>query len=289
MIKIYFPDNESSVAELEEMLAPWGEYEVTNKKSEDVDFVICWGVSKMAEAFAALHGRAKLITYNWDCYEWVWANPRPGEYDYKRYGELLARSVEVWHPSESTYSRAREWGEKYWNHPMDHGVVIKSYIPYYDMPVSDGGYVLNALRSIPDRNVGMFERACKELNIPYHSTEHGLPFERFKNEVANCRFICVPFYENSTGGLSLLEAYYLGKPALVSDSPYQSSQEYLPEDRRRTFKWDDYEDFKLELKAMYNNPPKVAPDHKEWVVKNYHRSVMGKKIHERLQYLYANK
>ena len=286
-IKIYFPDNESSVAELKEMLAPWGKYIITNKKSEDIDFVICWGVSQMDLAVRALHGRAKLIMYQWDCYEWVWTSPRVGEYDYIKYGELLKRSVEYWCPSESTLLRTKEWGEKHWGHPMNHGVVIKTYIPYYDVPTSDGGYVLNALRRIPDRNLGLFEQACTELGIPYKSPDHGLPMEQFKNLVANCSFICVPYYENSTGGLSLLEAYYLGKPALISNSPYQSAQEYLPPERRTTFQWDDYNDLKTKLKSMWENRPFVAADHKQWVIDNYSKTVMGKQIHERLQSLYS--
>ncbi len=69
-IKIYFPDNDSSVAELGEMVKPFGNYEITNKMRPDVDFIICWGVSKMYQAFNALPSapHAKLITYNWDVY-----------------------------------------------------------------------------------------------------------------------------------------------------------------------------------------------------------------------------
>lgn len=174
-----------------------------------------------------------------------------------------------------------EWGRKYWGHPMKHGKVIKTYIPYYDMPTSDGGYILNPLRRLPDRNLDVFERACDELGLPYHSTDHQLNQDDFKKEVANCRFICIPFHENSTGGLSLIEGYYLGKPALVSNSPWQSGVEYIG-DRATYFQWDDFEDLKNKLKDMYENTPKVAPDHKEWVKENYSREVMGRKIHERL-------
>lgn len=285
-IKICFADNLSSVAKMESMLSPFGKYEISSNVEPDTDFVICWGISKMEHALAQKNmcSHAKLITYNWDVYGWVWDSPRDGEYDYLKYGELLGKSIEVWNPSERTKLRMEQWGREKWGKSMEHGEVIKSYIPYYDVPTKDGRYALNALRSLPDKNDGLFEKACTELEIPFKSPQHGMSEAEFQKTVAECTFICVPFYENSTGGLSLLEAYYLGKPALISDSPWQSAIEYVRE--ATYFKWDDYEDFKLKLKKMWEDTPKVPKDHKQWVIDNYSERVMGEAIHKRLQKLY---
>lgn len=283
MIKVCQVASGSSLTDLKDMVSPWGEYDLSYACDEKTDFIIGWSVSTMDQTlwFHRLYPKAKLITYNWDVYEWVWTRPRKGEYDYAKYGEQMRQSVETWVPSECTGKRMEEW------YKINNYKVIHSSVPYYDEPVSDEGYVLNALRDLPDRNEGWAEKACSELNIPYKRPNHGLKQADFQKVVANCRFIVNAHYEGSTGGLSLMEAYYLGKPGLIADSPYMGGNEYL-KDRVTTFKHDDYGDFKQKLKEMWENPPEVADDHKEFIKLNYSKAAMGKKIHERLQALYES-
>jgi len=74
----------------------------------------------------------------------------------------------------------------------------------------------------------------------------------FQKRIANCTFLVCEYYEASTGGLTLLEGHRLGKPVLVSDSPYMGAKDYFG-DRANYFKHDDYEDFKNKISEMWNN------------------------------------
>lgn len=244
--------------------------------------IISMGVGVMNETFATLDKRpAKLFCYNWDVYEWVWKNPRPGEYDYKKYGELLNRATEIWVPSHCTAMRTNEW---YGNLPgWDAGKIhrILSSAPYWESNnVRDDGYVYCSLREIPDPHWDWFECACKELNIPYKMTRHQQSFEEYQKVLAGCRLMVSHCYELSTGGLSLLEGYYLGKPCLLSDSVYHGGEDYLGD--RAVYFEPTYKLFKQALKWYFMKPPVVPSDHKEWVVNNYSEKAMCTRIMERL-------
>ena len=184
-------------------------------------------------------------------------------------------SLEVWCPSDCTIRRMEEFFGCY------NGVRIRSAVPYYDAEVKDGGYAYMALREIPDRNLGWFEQACEELKIPYKVSGQQLEYEDYKEVMANCRLLVVPYYELSTGGLSMMEAHYLGKPILTSDSPYNGGRDYI-EDRAIYFRHHIFSDLKRRLNIMFNNPPKPRKDHKEYVIKNFSEKVMGRQMMERL-------
>jgi len=74
------------------------------------DAIISMGVSIMEETFEAIRRwpDVPLFCYNWDTYEWVWSNPRPGEYDYNRYGDLLRKATQIWVPSNCTGRRVTQ-------------------------------------------------------------------------------------------------------------------------------------------------------------------------------------
>lgn len=230
------------------------------------DAIVSMSITQMEITIKAVEKwpNVPLYCYNWDCYEWVWNNPRPGEYDYARYGEeLLKRATEVWVPSRCTGLRTTEW----WG--LNNWYVILSSAPYWDYEnVRDDGYALCCLREIPDHWWGEFEKACEELDIPYKMTKHEVEWPEYQDLVAGCRFICAPLYELSTGGLSLLEAYYLGKPVLINDSPWNGGVDYFGS--RATYFDSRYnEDFKTELEELYAWSLPVLPDHKKYVVDNF--------------------
>jgi hypothetical protein len=223
------------------------------------DVIISMGVTVMEETFMAIERfpNAPLFCMNWDVYHWIWKPGQEGkvqayhpvrgkEYDYVAYGHLLRQSRKVWVPSECTGRRTTQWyGLKNWE-------VILSACPFWDHPnVRDDGYALCCLREIPDPWWSKFEQACEELGIPYKSTRHEVSYEEYQDAVAGCRFLCAPLYELSTGGLSLMEGYYLGKPVLISDSPWNGGRDYFKE-RATYFKHDDFEDFKDVLRKMYD-------------------------------------
>jgi hypothetical protein len=229
------------------------------------DVIISMGVTIMEETFQAIarFPDAKLFCYNWDCYEWVWSNPRPGEYDYKRYGELLKLATEIWVPSYCTGQRTTQW----WRLNNWHRVL--SACPWWDYDnVRDGGYILCCLREIPDPQWDWFERACKEANLPYKMTMHEQSYEAYQDAVAGCRFIVAHMFELSTGGLSLMEAYYHGKPCLINDSEWNGGKDYMGE-RATYFDSNNFDDLIYKLNKMYTDPLPVMSDHKEHITENF--------------------
>jgi len=261
------------------------EHPLSKSIADKPDVIISMGVSIMEETFEALKRfpGVPLYAYNWDIYAWIWEQgqegkvqakhaSRPREYDYVRYGELLKQAREVWVPSRCTGLRTEQWyGLKNWS-------VILSACPWWDWKhVSDEGYALCCLREIPDPYWGRLERVCGELGIPLHMPKHELTYEAYLAEVARCRFLVSDLYELSTGGLSLLEGYYHGKPVLLSDSPWHGGRDYFG-DRALYFKHDDESHLKTQLMRLWRYQETSAqlglgsfapPDHKEWIETNF--------------------
>lgn len=248
--------------------------------TERPDVVISMGVTIMEETFEAVKKwpGIPLFCYNWDCYEWVWTSPRPDEYDYRLYGELLRKATEVWVPSKCTAIRTQQWWP--W---VEEVRVILSSCPWWDHDdVSDKGYALCTLRKIPDPLWDSFERACIDLKIPYRLTDHGLTYEEYQDAVAGCRLLVSHFYEASTGGLTLMESYYHGKPCLLSDSKWHGGKDYMG-DRAIYFNHESYDDFKNRLWETFNNPPKLdREDCRSWIMENFSDELMIDRMLERI-------
>ncbi len=217
---------------------------------EKPDVIIVMGVGALR---AAMISRDRfpgtpLYVYNWDCYKWCWENPRKNEYNYSTYYKvLLPHAREIWVPSDCTARQMKEcWG-------LD-GVTIRCSVPYWDYDdVQDKGYALCCLRKIPDPCWDWFERACDELGIPWKMTKHEISYGKYQEAVAHCTFLVSHLNELSTGGLSIMEGYYLGKPCLISDSPWHGGRDYMGH-RARYFKHNDYEFFKRGLRYMWDHP-----------------------------------
>jgi len=206
----------------------------------------------------------KFVTYVWDCYDWIWEQGRG--YDWKGYGELCQVSDMVWVPSQGQVLRLKQhWGiEKY--------DIVKCYAQFFDHDaVSDGGYVSNPLREIPDPQLGWIEKACTELDIPYEhggrkQGQTGRTWDEYKDFIAKASFIVCPWYEASTGGMSLLEGYNLGKEVLICDSPYLGASDYFG--YRANYFEPNYEDMKRMIGLMwsqrYTFPSKPLEDKQEF-------------------------
>lgn len=267
--------------------------------------------------------KARLYCYNWDVYAWIWEPGQEGkkqayhacrgkEYDYLRYGELLKRATEVWVPSRCTGRRTTQW------YGLENWSVILSACPWWDydrlcpdcqgkgegpeyapdsVPVvcdacrgtgkvsgaRDDGYALMCLREIPDPWWGIFERTCEKLGIPYRCTRHEVSYEEYQDAVAGCRFICAPLYELSTGGLSLMEAYRLGKPVLISDSEWNGGRDYFG-DRACYFDHGSELDFAEALSEMYEHPIIQPPSYsKNYIETNFSDKRMVDDILRRIE------
>lgn len=258
------------------------EHSKSQPTSKRPNAIISEGVTVMERTFEALKRfpGVPLFAYNWDVYGWVWTHPRPGEYDYKRYGELLNRAREVWVPSECTGRRTTQWyGLKNWR-------VILAMCAWWEWPaenVRDGGYAMCALRHLPDEWDTKFEEACTELNIPYSRPDHGLPYEGYQLTVAHCRFLVSHLHEASTGGLTTLEGYYHGKPVLLSNSEFHGGRDYFGQ-RARYFQHGDVEDFKRQLQDMYHNPPVLdRAECRAWVENNFSDLRFVQQVAERIR------
>lgn len=199
-----------------------------------------------------------MVNYNWDVYEWAYNNFNTPifPYDLNLYRELLQSSKFVACPSWSVVYR----NEEFFDIPKEKSVIVKSFarqISIDKSKVRDDRFIYMPLRQIPDRNRGWFEKVCEELDIPYRTPNKKLPEEAYADTVASCSFLVCPWYEASTGGLSLIEGVSVGKPVIYSDSKYMGAKDYL-DPYGITFKSDDYEDFKNTIERVWNDTPTVT-------------------------------
>jgi len=237
----------------------------------DPDFILGMTHSKVGEIKRVhqKYPKAFLINYNWDMYEWR------REQD-KEYEKLLYHSTEAWCPSQSVVYRMSQWLG------LTNGNILKTYIPYFKAEISDKRYVLNPLRELPDRNYGFVEKVCKELNIPCVTPNHQLSQKEWEKTVAECSFLVSAYHEASTGGLSLIEGLYLGKPSLVSNSLHHGGRDYLGE-WGFYFKDDDILDLKQKIKMLWNWKPVCDLEKaREFVRSNYSLETMVLTICQRL-------
>jgi hypothetical protein len=226
---------------------------LVNSCSEDCDFIICASHSQLP-GLHQVHSRfpnIPMINYNWDLYGWVDVNSTTG-YNWKYYGEMLAKSVEIWTPSEEVNLRTQEFfnlGRKC--------KVIKTFARFFDYngEIKDGRYIYQPMRYYTaDKNFGWLKRACSELNIPLYESLHKLTEPDFQKVIAECSFMVTEYNEASTGGLTLLEGYRLGKPVVVSDSRYMGARDYF-NDRAIYFNDSSYTDFKETIMKTWENTP----------------------------------
>jgi hypothetical protein len=229
-------------------------HEVVNAPSADCDALLSLQMGSHQDIIR-LHSQVPhipLYTYVWDCYEWIWDHGRG--YDWAGYGELCKVSDRVFVPSEGQRQRLFQ----HWNIPLEKSESIPAYAQYFDYEISDEDYVCDPLRSIPDRHAGWVEKACNELGIPYNHGGRGKggkqkSWDDYKKFIANSSFIICPWYEASTGGMSLMEGYNIGKEILICDSPYMGAKDYFG-DRAHYFQ-PNYDSLKEQIKYMWATRP----------------------------------
>lgn len=213
--------------------------------------------------------------YNWDLYPWQIELAEKGDdfwaHSWRQYVRELRRCHEILVPSACTAERTCEIVQR-----ESHRIL--SSVRTFDEPVWEGGYVLNCMRQYPDPNKDLVYHCCKQIGLPCVETHNKLPWEEYKRVVAGCRFMVSAQFEASTGGLSLLEGFALGKPVLLSNSPYHGGVDYFGS-YASYFQWDDRESLKGNLRQLWKitNPAnRSAPlQHslhqvrKEWVETTY--------------------
>tara|TARA_Y100000401_G_C8319473_1_gene224434 strand:+ start:149 stop:1009 length:861 start_codon:yes stop_codon:yes gene_type:complete len=255
---------------------------MVNFINEDCNFLIgsTHSQTNRIKQFNEMYPEIPMINYNWDLYEWIWKNSRG--YDWNGYGNLLKKSIEIWTPSEEVNLRT----EEFFN--LGHKCrVIKTFARLFDYSgeIKNGRYIYQAMRNYElDRNYGWLRRACKELNIPLYESHHRLSEDDFQKVIAECSFMVTEYHEASTGGLTLIEGYRLGKPVIVSDSKYMGAKDYFG-DKAIYFKDGDYEDFKRVILETWNNTPELNIMNCKQFTDQYKIKPMVEKMVERLRIL----
>ena len=259
-----------------------------NDATEDCDFIVCASISQVRRLE---HFHIPMINYNWDFYQWVFR--KSCGFEWELYGEYLKKSLEVWVPSDAVSKRTNE----FYPGIKDKCVTIKTYGLFFDTEdIKNDGYIYNPIRDAYqlDPNYGMIDKVCSELDIPlfdrksYGAYGSGLPLDEYRKKIAHCSFIVCELNEMSTGGLSLLEAYRLGKPILISDSSYEGAYDYFG-DRAYYFRDGDYEDFKRKVNDLWKNTPELDKEEcKKYVDGNFSVDVMMDYMSSRLEHLRGN-
>lgn len=253
-----------------------------NYVDDTTDFIIGASHSQSHRILSEINNRPniKLINYNWDLYPWV---VEENINEWQLYGYLLSKSVEVWAPSSEVVVRTNEI---YGKDVADKSVVIKTFARFFETstPVTDKRYVYNPLRNYyKDPNYGWTEKACNILDIPLQKSEHRLSETEFQEKILGSTFLVCEYYEASTGGLTLLEGFYHGKPVLISDSPYMGASEYFG-DKAHYFKHDNFDDFLNKINTMWNNTPTVNENDRKQISEELSLDRMVDKMLSRLRF-----
>lgn len=255
--------------------------EFTFTTLEDADVIYCASISIMNQAISAKATSGKpLAIYCWDYYLWAHAG-KHYNWNWGKYAEFLKEADVVFVPSTGQQQRLRELlGIE--------SIVVHTGIPTYDLPVTDGGFILDPVRYYPEENRTWAEEAAAKLNIPIIHSEHQYSAEEFKKLVASCTFLTCAYREASTGGLSLMEGLWLGKPSLVSNSPYMGARDYLG-DYGTYFQYDDFDDLCEKMQGMWDTRRTFSPaETRAYITEQFSYARMAKEIKEALCALTEN-
>jgi hypothetical protein len=279
-----FAEGEILVQELERF-----GIECTLTMSETCDFILCgslWKLHLVLEA-ARHFPDTPLIHYNWDLYPFQILDlpvyrSQGKKYDplWGRYLDSLRTCKEIWVPSECTVSRTKEFVGR-------NALVIKTSVrPWEASRVSDQGYGLDVMRKYPDPNNNLPWECGTVVGVPIIESKTSLPWDEYKQTVADARFLVSGKFEASTGGLSLLEGYWHGKPVLLSDSPRCGAIDYFG-NRATYFKWDNPFLLQKALLKLHNDPPKVdIGEARAWITEKYSERAMAQRMATRFWELY---
>jgi hypothetical protein len=248
--------------------------ELTGDVYGDSQFILLGSISQQELAWTALDKyKLPLFVYCWDFYKWAWEGDEKPEGDWKKYKLLLEKAERVFVPSKAQQLRLKEMLDV-------ESTVIPASVGVYEHQTRDLGYVLDPVRDYPEENKGWVERACFELDIPYHHPNHSLTEAEFRKEVSECSFLTCAYREASTGGLTLLEGMWNGKPSLVSNSPYMGASDYLGK-FGYYFQYDSYDDLKRNIAYLWDQRPKISKEvARAYIASRFTPAVFARKLKE---------
>lgn len=242
-LKLHFIENFSEGDTDKQLLAMKKVFDFTGPEEADLFYLA--SIFKMGEALNLMAQYPKpLVVYCWDYYLW-----NHGTSIWPVYAAFLKRASIILVPSKAQQLRLKELLG------LD-SLVVETGIPVYEAEVTDEGFILDPVRYYPEENQFWAEEIANKLGIPIIHSEHQYSDSEFKALTASCTFLTCAYREASTGGLSLMEGLYLGKPALVSNSPYMGAVDYLG-DKGYYFQYDDKDDLERQMKFLWEKRPKV--------------------------------
>lgn len=273
-MKIFWPDffsetNQRPVIQEIEKLG----HSVVPMYDEECQILYCASIDRMKPIWQAKNQSptTPLVVYCWDYYKWVHEGKSPVYRDWGLYRDLMYSADLVLVPSSGQKLRLQELL----------GIssqIVHTAVNVQKQKATDGRFVLDPVRDYPEENLGWVERACTELDIPYVHPEHRLSQEDFEAMVSSCSFMTCAYREASTGGLTLVEGMYNGKPILISDSPYMGGLDYVGE-YAKTFRYDSYDDLKARIWDMWNHPETLNTiETRRYIKKHFAPKVMAQKI-----------
>jgi len=261
--------------------------ECVKELTDDCSFIFCGTIWKLWEVKEGQqqYPHIPVIHYNWDLYPFQIVENE----NYQRanpdlwipYLTELANCRDIWVPSQCVVDRTKEFTKR------SDSVIIKTSVrPWdYPQPVS-GDYVVDVMRRYPDPNLELSKEGCTALGIPLIRTRNEVPWEDFKTNIAEARLLISAHYEASTGGLTLLEGYWHGKPVMLPNSPRHGGVDYFG-NRATYFQWDNPLLFRNALLSMYNDPPKINIDEaRSWIQAEYSEYAMASRMAKRFWELY---
>lgn len=213
-----------------------------------------------------------IATYCWDYYLWAHEGHHHDGNNWKGYANFLKEADIVFVPSKAQQLRLKELLD------VD-SVIVHSGIATYKAKPKDKRFVLDPVRYYPEEQAHWVEKACSELGIKCIHSEHQFSLKEFRKLVITCSFMTTVLHEASTGGLTLLEGLWHGKPSIVSDSPYMGALDYVGP-YGIYVKDGDYEDLKSKIKYLWENPLTYdIKDTQKYINDNYSFDMMAKGLY----------
>lgn len=218
--------------------------------------------------------------YSWDLYdnqvEGGLNSPDPASRDFwERHIERLKRCAKILVPSN--------WCKKpVWKRTRVSTSTVLSGVRLFHEAELESQYVFDPIRPL-DKDVGIAKRLCDNHGIPCVHGKTSLGRPEYRKTVANCRFMVTTATQASTGGLSLLEGYALGKPVLLTNSPTSGIIDYFGKEGERPgvyyYQWDNHDNLLHKLKHLWHNCPKLDADEcRAWVESRYGGPALAERL-----------
>lgn len=220
-----------------------------------------------------------VVHYCWDLYPWVVDDlNHPDRARWVHYLNRLKEATEIWVPTTPVAVRVKQYLNR---DAKVMGVVISPWAPA--KPPENCGYVVDVMRPYPaDPNCNAVEKSCNELGIPWRKTGASLPWDEYRDTIANAALLVSAYHEASTGSLALLDGYALGKPILLSDSKWNGGKEIF---KYRAYYFNSDSSDNRNLKAWISDLSRARHDsgselraRVNWVEANYGEAAFAERV-----------